>query len=963
MKQMKHKVLTLAALLLASAHLWAGEVIIKTSPANSGSVVSSMSQDGSTCTLTATPAAGYFLTVDNLTAVTTLNGGAVQAPRRSDIEVKSQTVTITAVNANADPSGVTTYTFTMPEDQNLDVEVTADFQELLAIKPVVTLQGWTYGEEAHMPVVTGNTGNGAVTFTYAVKGAQDFSADVPVNAGEYTVKASIAAANKYAAGEATADFTISKAALTLSFENGSVSAYLSDLLYQQQVTASADDNQTYTWSSSDENVATVYEFGLVQMNAIGSATITATTQGTANYNGASASYVITVESDYSIKVNGIMVTSANHADILGDGGSVFYDTNSKLVLTNASIASIELMPTNVLPGDKLTITLVGDNTVTATQDREGILNSGRMVGLILTTNGSDPGTLTYQLPAAVESAETAFGAFSPVTTENNLMIVLDGNVVTVKPTLNPIVNGKTVGGKTTAINYSDDTPVNVLPLTNTVIDNILYTLRDLQRTEEADDGFMFTSSGKGVVVLNSLVSNEDLQTILDLIPGSKQYAERFKGMTFSLPPGSGIISLTSSQAEGHALCVKIGDNDPIVLSHLESLTDVILYAVSKATYVRIYHQLLSSTDNAPRRIGPKTSVSTSMSGLTVSANVIDTPPTPTTDYKKLTASELMSEADFGDGKGLTVSDNTITDLDDDVFSALRSASAPRRAGGMADVPFIDLRATRITGMTVDRQKEVFRQIPENTFIYLPSGNKSASTNVIIGSVCEDLQLKADNEETFQAVADFTAMNATFDRVFTEGEGKSFTVFLPFGIRTDRAKGTFFKYAGFNASTNTVNLTPVADEVLEANTPYIFTPSATAAMEKMMAVEVEATTPATEVEGLNGVYKYHKWTSEPDDIYCYSATDTEKFKAGQFAKVGAGTFIKPFRAYLRISGLASAPQYLAINWGDGQTSIVPLDRDNVQQDAEGWYTITGFRLPAKPAEKGIYIHNHKKTVVK
>ena len=31
--------------------------------------------------------------------------------------------------------------------------------------------------------------------------------------------------------------------------------------------------------------------------------------------------------------------------------------------------------------------------------------------------------------------------------------------------------------------------------------------------------------------------------------------------------------------------------------------------------------------------------------------------------------------------------------------------------------------------------------------------------------------------------------------------------------------------------------------------------------------------------------------------------------------------------------------------------------------DGWYTITGFRLPSKPTEKGIYIHNSKKTIVK
>ena len=215
MKQMKHQVLTLAALLLASANMWAGQVVIKTSPANSGSVTASEAAAGQTCTLTVTPAEGYYLTAENLSAVTTLNSGALQTPRRADgIDVASQPVAITATDASADPSGVTTYTFTMPEDANIDVEVTAEFQTVIAISPTVSLEGWTYGTSPNTPVVSGNTGQGAETFTYRAAGSETFTEDVPTVAGTHTVKLSIAAAGKYAAGEATSEFTIGKADIT-----------------------------------------------------------------------------------------------------------------------------------------------------------------------------------------------------------------------------------------------------------------------------------------------------------------------------------------------------------------------------------------------------------------------------------------------------------------------------------------------------------------------------------------------------------------------------------------------------------------------------------------------------------------------------------------------------------------------------------------------------------------------------
>lgn len=77
----------------------------------------------------------------------------------------------------------------------------------------VSIVGWTYGAEANTPEVDGNLGEGGVTFTYKAKDAETFSATVPTNAGDYVVKAAVAETDNYAAGEATAEFTISKAEL------------------------------------------------------------------------------------------------------------------------------------------------------------------------------------------------------------------------------------------------------------------------------------------------------------------------------------------------------------------------------------------------------------------------------------------------------------------------------------------------------------------------------------------------------------------------------------------------------------------------------------------------------------------------------------------------------------------------------------------------------------------------------
>ena len=235
MKQYKNQLFTLAALLLTAVSAWAGNVTVKTSPADGGTVVASQAAAGETCTLTVTPAAGYYITAADITAVTTLDGGGVQAPvRRADgIAVGGETVAITATDGSADPSGVTTYTFTMPADEALGVEVTAAFQTQKAISPVVTIEGWAYGAEPNTPSVSGNTGNGEVSFTYAAQGATAFTGDVPTAAGSYIVKAVIAAAGMYAGGEATAEFTISKAAAAITKEPAAVA----DLVYTGQALA------------------------------------------------------------------------------------------------------------------------------------------------------------------------------------------------------------------------------------------------------------------------------------------------------------------------------------------------------------------------------------------------------------------------------------------------------------------------------------------------------------------------------------------------------------------------------------------------------------------------------------------------------------------------------------------------------------------------------------------------------
>ena len=120
------------------------------------------------------------------------------------------------------------------------------------ISPAVNITGWTYGEyspEINSPSVTGNTGNGAVTYEYKVKDAADntYTASVPTDAGNYTVRATIAETSNYNGRTATKDFTISNAAMSVT-ANGYNDTYDGQA---HGITAVAPEGATIKYRTSD----------------------------------------------------------------------------------------------------------------------------------------------------------------------------------------------------------------------------------------------------------------------------------------------------------------------------------------------------------------------------------------------------------------------------------------------------------------------------------------------------------------------------------------------------------------------------------------------------------------------------------------------------------------------------------------------------------------------------------------
>ena len=129
----------------------------------------------------------------------------------------------TVTYGNNTNAGKATVTVKDRDGGNYVVSGTATFTitkaELSGV--TVSLKGWTYGDTAKTPTVSGNLGGGNVTYQYKADNASTYTSTVPTNAGTYTVKATVAESANYKAATATGSFTIApktvtNAAVTLS---------------------------------------------------------------------------------------------------------------------------------------------------------------------------------------------------------------------------------------------------------------------------------------------------------------------------------------------------------------------------------------------------------------------------------------------------------------------------------------------------------------------------------------------------------------------------------------------------------------------------------------------------------------------------------------------------------------------------------------------------------------------------
>ncbi len=476
---------------------------------------------------------------------------------------------------------------------------------------------FTYDGYSHVPTAIAIGLVGSDVCTVNVDGAQ-------IDAGSYTATASaLSNANYTLPADNSTNFTISKAISSVTFASKTANAKIGESYASQTATTNPSD-LPLTYSSSNSGVATVdASSGTVTLVAPGSTTITASFAGNDNYNAAQDSYELSVAKADAVDVElsfGSTTAMATYGDAAVNTPALNNPHQLPLVWTssNENVAKVNA-------SGNITIVGAGQTTIYASFAGNDEYRT-KTIYYTLTVNKYP---VLVAFATSLETATLGENYVSPKATVNPLGITLeysssDPNVasvdantgdvtlvgagtamirakffgtdnyetasayytLTVKeatPRLEPIVKEEDYSLDVDA--YFINADGSEVDLSNTIVNNILFTLKN-QGSPEVD-GY---DTEDHCIVINTVTPTSTVNALLanNVEPGSTDYASQFTGLSFLVPAGEGYIIVTSQEADGVYLMVKVGENDPVAI-HLPEMGDYsIPYKSDFLTMVRMW---------------------------------------------------------------------------------------------------------------------------------------------------------------------------------------------------------------------------------------------------------------------------------------------------------------------------------------------------------------------------------------
>lgn len=237
--------------------------------------------------------------------------------------------------------------------------------------------------------------------------------------------------------------------------------------------------------------------------------------------------------------------------------------------------------------------------------------------------------------------------------------------------------------------------------------------------------------------------------------------------------------------------------------------------------------------------------------------------------------------------------------------------------------------------------------------------------------------EATDNSTALSTANGKVCDVTLTRTLQTGGYNTFAV--PFNISSAKMTelGITAKKltaSNFNSMSGTLTLTFSSASEIEAGKPYLVKVSANVVNPTFSGVTVSSTAvPNTETTAVNFVPTLGKalvtgdgsYASEPGSVLFLGSgnklfSPTVVNDAGQEA-----SYMKGFRAYFQLKGTAASASAFNIDFGEGETTgIISVNGSGLMVNGfDGCYDLQGRRIEGQPTQKGVYIVNGKKTVIK
>ena len=245
----------------------------------------------------------------------------------------------------------------------------------------------------------------------------------------------------------------------------------------------------------------------------------------------------------------------------------------------------------------------------------------------------------------------------------------------------------------------------------------------------------------------------------------------------------------------------------------------------------------------------------------------------------------------------------------------------------------------------------------------------------------ELSLSEDNDNSLAiAGRDGRVCTITLSRTLKTGSWNTFAV--PFNVSAGQitsvlgagSKVKKLTASSYDSGTKTLTMNFADAASIEAGKPYLVKVAANVENPEFASVTVNATVTPTATDNVDFVPAFGKTLvtspagneSDTQSVLILGAANKLFHPTVVNDATNDDSYIKGFRAYFQLHEAGASSNTFVIDFGNGETTSLNEElrmKNEESTTADGWYTLDGRKLNQAPAEKGLYINNGKKVILK